>query len=511
MKKTVTTFRFVSFSAAIVATTLTSCSNGQFIGAGKNNQAVRPAATNKPSSNQIPSTPVPTASQPVITPIPTIVPPRNTPIVEPTPIPVIPTPMPVLPTPTPLPPQPTVQPQQSPDVSAGEGTLTFAVAAIANMESGYQATNPGFRAILKDSSGRLVAAGPMTIDAVMNGQTVDAQTSSGFPAFALNVKLLYVSSTIPKSGNGTLFVCMAADPMAALDQSSCKHLNGGAFGDGTNGASEGDQLYRPFQWDQGKAVTYNVDAQNKITIDGYGKSMGLTGGSLPNLSIMNAMFTPATGEKVGRIDARSPLVLDLTRKGSFDLTSAWDEKNPVSFDLMNNGKKDRIGWIGKNAGLLVLDVNGKNGIENGSELFGEYSARVNESQKKGLADANFNDGFSALAQYDANFDGVVDAKDPVFKKLMIWTDKNHDGVSQPLELKSLASMNIKAIDLDFTKVGTVDKKKLIHGNEIRLLGHYVMNDGKRYEIADVWFNQRTATAKLEDVFPMSRKVATKGH
>ena len=226
---------------------------------------------------------------------------------------------------------------------------------------------------------------------------------------------------------------------------------------------------------------------------------------------MNAMFTPATGEKVGRVDARSPLVLDLGHKGAFDLTSAWDEKAPITFDLMNNGKQERIGWIGQNAGLLALDVNGKNGIENGSELFGEYSVRVNESQKKGLADANFIDGFSALAQYDSNFDGVIDAKDPVFKKLMVWVDKNHDGKSQASELKSLASLNIKAIELDFAKIGTVDKKKLVNGNEIRLLGHYVMNDGKRYEIADVWFNQRTATAKLEDVFPMSRKVATKGH
>jgi hypothetical protein len=288
-------------------------------------------------------------------------------------------------------------------------------------------------------------------------------------------------------------------------------MSGGAFGDGTNGSSEGDQMYRPFQWDQGKAVTFNVDSQNKVTIDGYGSSMGLTGKNLPNLSIMNAMFTPATGEKVGRVDARSPLVFDFGHKGEFDLTSAWDEKNPVTFDLMNNGKQDRIGWIGKNAGLLTLDINGKNGIENGSELFGEYSARVNESQKKGLADANFVDGFSALAQYDTNFDGVIDAKDPVFKKLNVWMDKNHDGKSQPSELKPLAAMKIKSIALDFAKVATANKKTLVNGNEIRLLGHYVMDDGKRYDIADVWFNQRTATAKLEDVFPMSRKVATKGH
>lgn len=513
MKKTASKIKFVSFSAAIFATSLASCSNSNFLGTG-NAQKVND--TKKPSSNSQVQTPAPTAVPTQLPPVPTQMP------VRPTATPYIPVPTatPYVPTPTPVPPQPTqvpvaptptpVVPQPSPDTNAGNGQLTFAVAAIANMESDYQATTPGFRAILKDASGRLIAAGPLTLDAVMDGQAIDAQTRSGFPAFALKAKMLYVSSNIPKSGNGKLFVCMPQDPMAAMEQSVCKYVKGGPFGDGTGGASEGSQFYRPFQWHQGKAVTYNVDEKNNITIDGYGSGMGLTGSSLPNLAIMNSMFTAATGEKVAMIDARSPLVLNMGNKG-FDLTSVWDDKNPVTFDLMNNGKEERIGWIGSKSGLLAIDLNGNKKIDNGSELFGEYSSRVNESQKKGLADANFIDGFSALAQYDSNFDGVIDAKDPIFKKLVVWNGKNRDAANQASDMKTLDELKIKAIQLDFTRMSTIEKKNMVNGNELRLLGHYVTTDGKRHEIADVWFSQRTATTKLEDIFPKSRQVASKNH
>ena len=523
MKNTRAFSSSISFhSMTLICVSVVACTDGSFSGGTTNHNAV---PQKKPNNNVV------VAPTPIPTPVPSVYVPTPYPTAIPTVLPTIPplvrTPTPVptanpTPMPTPVAPQPTpVVPQPTPNTTAETGTLTFAVAAVANTENEYQATNPGFRAILKDSAGRLVAAGPMTIDAVMNGQNIDAPVTLGFSAATLKVDMTYVASNIPKSGNGKLYICMAADPTASMDKSACKHLlgsesivsgTGKILGDASTGDEQSNE-YRPFQWDSGRAVVFNVGNQNKITIDGYGNSTGLTGAALPHLATHNAVFAAATGENAAMNDGPSPLVLNLSHSTVLDLTSAWDDKNPVSFDLMNTGKSERVGWIGKGAGLLAIDRNGTGKVENGSELFGEYSARVNETQKKGLGSAQFMDGFSALAQYDANFDGVIDAKDPIFKQLVVWVDGNHDGVSQASELKSLAALHIKAIELDYTKLGTAEKPNTIKDNEVRLVGHYVTTEGKRYEIADVWFRQRSAaTAKLEDVFPLSRTTTkTKKH
>jgi hypothetical protein len=36
-------------------------------------------------------------------------------------------------------------------------------------------------------------------------------------------------------------------------------------------------------------------------------------------------------------------------------------------------------------------------------------------------------GFAALAAYDSNGDGVIDANDPIYSQLRLWVDGNHDG------------------------------------------------------------------------------------
>jgi hypothetical protein len=81
---------------------------------------------------------------------------------------------------------------------------------------------------------------------------------------------------------------------------------------------------------------------------------------------------------------------------------------------------------------IALDRDGDGAIGAGDELFGDSTR---------LADgATAHDGFAALAALDANHDGVIDARDPAFASLLLWSDRNGDHVSSPDELAPLSSI-----------------------------------------------------------------------
>lgn len=135
-----------------------------------------------------------------------------------------------------------------------------------------------------------------------------------------------------------------------------------------------------------------------------------------------------------------PIILDLNNDGKI---STLNLSNGVYFDHNKDGVAFKSSWIGKEDGILVLDKNLNNQIDDGNELFGNFT-KIEES-KFAI------NGYHALSLQDTNNDGKIDSLDENFSKLKIWQDLNEDGISQSNELRTLKEHGIKSISLNFSK------------------------------------------------------------
>lgn len=147
----------------------------------------------------------------------------------------------------------------------------------------------------------------------------------------------------------------------------------------------------------------------------------------------------------------SPIVLDIDKNG-FHLTNA---AGGVDFDLNADGAPERWSWTspGSDDAWLALDRNANGQIDNGQELFGNYTPQTTPGTRN---------GFIALAEYDqtragGNNDGVIDQRDQIFTSLRLWQDRNHNGRSEPDELAMLVARGVNTLSLDYRASGRVDQ------------------------------------------------------
>jgi len=152
----------------------------------------------------------------------------------------------------------------------------------------------------------------------------------------------------------------------------------------------------------------------------------------------------------------------------------------VEFDLTGGGPI-RSAWLkGKDDVLLAIDIDGDEVIRGGAELLGEGSR---------LGGRLAQDGFEALAVLDrpdhgGNGNGLVEAADLMFDQLLLWSDANHDGLSQPGELRGLRAAGIVALEVTGARHG---RQRDGYGNDLSYRSRFLRADGGTGALVDVLF------------------------
>ncbi len=116
------------------------------------------------------------------------------------------------------------------------------------------------------------------------------------------------------------------------------------------------------------------------------------------------------------------------------ICSCTSAENGVLFDLDADGDLNQVAWTDAHSDtdFLAWDRNNSGMIDDGSELVGQLTIQGQPN------------GFEALAEltrrsHDGVMQGYVDTNDPLYPKLVLWRDKNHNGVSERNELRPFHS------------------------------------------------------------------------
>ena len=182
-------------------------------------------------------------------------------------------------------------------------------------------------------------------------------------------------------------------------------------------------------------------------------------GGIRDLNLQNVNIGPNRSEY-------PPVALDLDGDG-IELIDL--EHSSAVFDLDGDGYLEATGWVDKDDGMLVIDLDSSGRIDKPEEL------------AIGLQTIEADTDLQAVAAlYDTNKDGFLDALDNDYDKFQVWRDVNGDGYSDVGELVSLSAAGI-------TRLSLVSDEQAVEVGSNRITGfsYYVAAGGAIRATADL--------------------------
>lgn len=173
---------------------------------------------------------------------------------------------------------------------------------------------------------------------------------------------------------------------------------------------------------------------------------------------------------------KDPLVVNIN--GTIAKT---DSKTGFEFDIDKDGAKEKISSLASGNGFLAIDLNGNGIIDDGGELFGAKSGN----------------GFSDLASFDDNKDGVIDEQDSVFGKLKIWFKTNNKDSLVSLKSERVGAILLESISSQFELKNGADTNAKLQQSSIVLF-----ENGKAGWISHVDF----AVQEIQNNEPFKEKM-----
>ncbi len=221
-----------------------------------------------------------------------------------------------------------------------------------------------------------------------------------------------------------------------------------------------DVIYKGINMDNWMWASKNIGNNDAIDSDVNGDGVAKTNVTrTDNISL-------SSGENDMSWDAAiTPIAIDLNGDGVH--TVARSASN-ATFDLLGTGRAIGSGWLSSEDGFLAVDANGNGKIDSIAELFGGAS--------KGA-------GFSQLAGYDSNRDGVVDAQDAAFGELRIWRDANGNHQTDAGELMTLAQAGVVSLKVAYVELPFVDAQGNLHLER----SSATLASGAAADMTDVYF------------------------
>lgn len=163
-----------------------------------------------------------------------------------------------------------------------------------------------------------------------------------------------------------------------------------------------------------------------------------------------------------------PVVFDLDGDG-IELIDLSHSR--ARFDVDGDGVKERIGWVGRDDGILALDRNGNGRIDDFSEISFRQDFRGAGSDLEGLM------------AYDSDGDGFLTADDDRFSEFLVWRDRNGNGRSEKNELFTLDELGIVSIDLERSNRNALDPEA--DANQLLATSAFRTADGRDHLLGDV--------------------------